>query len=114
MTKYISVPLGISVSLFLMYFIVTSGKNGQDGYIAFSLDVFNLCTIIGLFILLYKNENTDAAAFGESVRANISTLIVALLINLVISATNIGDRVRPLLGDITGGATGHKDVQKTT
>ncbi len=114
MTKYTSIPLGISVLLFLIYFIITSGKNGQDGYIAFSLDVFNLCTIIGLFILLYKNENTDAAAFGESVRANISTLIVALLINLVISATNVGDRVRPLLGDVTGGATVHNGMQKTS
>jgi hypothetical protein len=59
--------------------------------VTFTLDVFNFCTIVALFILLALHEQTTAAGFGKAMRTNIPRVVAALLIKLVYSAKNIWD-----------------------
>lgn len=55
----------------------------RQDYISVALDFFNATDITCLFVILYRYERASDAAFGKVMRDNISTVIVARLINLI-------------------------------
>jgi len=61
----------------------------EQTYISVALAFFNTSAISSLFYILYKSEKFSAAKFGSIVRDNISTVIVALLINLIRTTVEI-------------------------
>jgi hypothetical protein len=61
----------------------------KQSFIAVGVDCFNAAAILSLFIVLYNTEKVSAAKFGSVVRANISTIIIALLISMIGSIFDI-------------------------
>ncbi|MBO0903903.1 hypothetical protein [Jiella sonneratiae] len=97
MSKYSSVPLFLSVVyFFILLFFDHSTRPSGTAYLADVLDLFNAATIAGLFVLLAKHEKSDAKTFGDEVRANMSTLLIALLINFLLSATTVFRQISDL------------------
>jgi hypothetical protein len=94
MPKSITIPVIISIVALFVYLAIYRNANPPlttPAYVTFTLDVFNFCTIIALFIILFLHEQTTPAQFGNAMRTNIPTVVAALLINLVYSAKNIWD-----------------------
>jgi hypothetical protein len=89
MPKSVTIPVVVSIIALFVY--LTIYRNATPAYVTFTLDVFNFCTIVALFIILSLHERTTAADFGKAMRTNIPTVVAALLINLVYSAKNIWD-----------------------
>ena len=94
MPKSVTVPVVVSIIALFVYLTIYRNANPPltaSAYLTFTLDVFNFCTIIALFVILSLHERTTAADFGKAMRTNIPTVVAALLINLVYSAKNIWD-----------------------
>lgn len=68
--------------------------NRQD-YINVALNFFTVTAIICLFVIFYRYEKADDAAFGSVVRNNISTIIIALLIQFIGTIIDIVTRFSP-------------------
>lgn len=71
-----------------MYWALTNGSvppKTQQDYITVGLSVFNLVALAMFIGLLAWHEKTPDAEFGKVVRANISTILAALFLNLVIT-----------------------------
>jgi hypothetical protein len=94
MPKSVTIPVVVSIIALFVYFTIYRNANPPlttPAYVTFTLDVFNFCTIVALFVILSLHERTTAADFGKAMRTNIPTVVAALLINLVYSAKNIWD-----------------------
>ena len=94
MPKSVTIPVVVSIIALFVYLTIYRNANPSlttSAYVTFTLDVFNFCTIIALFVVLSLHEQTTAADFGKAMRTNIPTVVVALLINLVYSAKSIWD-----------------------
>jgi hypothetical protein len=94
MPKSVTIPVVVSIIALFVYLIIYRNANPPlttPAYVTFTLDVFNFCTIVALFVILSLHERTTAADFGKAMRTNIPTVVAALLINLVYSAKNIWD-----------------------
>jgi hypothetical protein len=94
MPKSVTIPVVVSVIALFVYFAIYRNANPPlttPAYVTFTLDVFNFCTIVALFVILSLHEQTTPAQFGNAMRTNIPTVVAALLINLVYSAKNIWD-----------------------
>ena len=64
-------------------------------YISVALDCFTISAIVCLFIIFYRYEKENNEAFGEVVRNNISTVVIALLIQFIGTGIDIFSRFRP-------------------
>ena len=94
MPKSVTIPVVVTIIALFVYLTIYRNANpplNTSAYVTFTLDVFNFCTIVALFIILALHERTTAADFGRTMRTNIPTVVAALLINLVYSAKNIWD-----------------------
>ena len=94
MPKSVTIPVVVTIIALFVYLTIYRNANpplNTSAYVTFTLDVFNFCTIVALFIILALHERTTAADFGKAMRTNIPTVVAALLINLVYSAKNIWD-----------------------
>jgi hypothetical protein len=94
MPKSVTIPVVVSIIALFVYLAIYRNANPPlttPAYVTFTLDVFNFCTIVALFVILSLHERTTAADFGKAMRTNIPTVVVALLINMVYSAKNIWD-----------------------
>lgn len=68
----------------------------EQEYIHATLSFFSLSTILSLLYILYKGERYSDQDFGAMLRSNLTTVVVALLINLVVIAVDIRDYFWPL------------------
>ena len=79
----------LGVAVFAFVHSGTVPPKTEQNYISVALAFFNASAILCLFYILYKSEKETAAKFGAIIRDNISTVIVALLINLISTAVDI-------------------------
>ena len=85
----------VSVAGLLIYAWTTHGADPaptKQDYVGVALDFFNAAAILCLFAILYRSEAQSAKEFGKIMRDNISTVVVALLINLITTAVDIYER----------------------
>lgn len=88
MPKSLTVSLVVAFSALAIYWWTTNGTSPakmQEDYISVTLGAFNLAAIIAFFVILAKHESAAPDAFGKVVRDNISTVVAALIINVVIT-----------------------------
>lgn len=94
-------PRSITVSLlaalagataFSFYSLFIGATRTQADDTSVALAFFNASAVLCLFVILYRNEHASHEQFGRIIRANISTIIVALLIDLIGTVVNIGFR----------------------
>ena len=55
----------------------------KQTYVTVAISFFNAAAIFSLFVILFRSERFTNEAFGEIIRNNIATIILALLINFV-------------------------------
>lgn len=65
----------------------------RDDFIALAMAGFNCAAILSVIVILALCEKETNASFGRVVRANLSTIIVALIISFIGSIFNIVDRL---------------------
>lgn len=75
----------LGVGLFAVLNFDADPAISRQTYISVALAFFNTTAIVCLFYLLYDAEKATAEQFGNLMRNNIATVIVALVINLMIS-----------------------------
>ena len=93
MPKSVTIPVVVSIIALFVYFTIYRNANPPlttPAYVTFTLDVFNFCTIVALFIILSLHEQTTAADFGKAMRTNIPTVVAALLITWSIRRKTFG------------------------
>jgi len=98
MPKSVTIPVAVSIIALFVYLAIHANTNpplATPAYVTFTLDVFNFCTIGALFVILHLHERSTAADFGKVIRANLPTVVVALLINMAYSAKSIWDALVP-------------------
>lgn len=88
MPRSLTFSLIVAVLGLGLYFFWTAG-NGvpktQSEIIAVALNFFNISAILCLFYILARRERASAEEFGQVMRDNISTIVVALFINLIMT-----------------------------
>lgn len=99
MPKSVSVSLLVSLAGVLLFAWLRaddpSGAPSREDYIAVAVNLFNASALISLFVILYVYEKQTDAVFGQAMRANIATVIVAMLINLVGTSLDVADLFLP-------------------
>ena len=86
MPKSIAISLAVSLLGTLLFALTNLNSTPpitEQTYVSVGLGFFNATAIICLFVILYQSEKESADKFGETIRDNIATVIVALLINLI-------------------------------
>lgn len=54
-----------------------------------------------MLVILYSKENSSPEKFGNAIRENISTFLVALLVNMILGFANIWEKLAPLINPQT-------------
>jgi hypothetical protein len=67
----------------------TSPPPGKQAYTSVAVEVFNFSALAIFMWILYRSEKKSAEDFGKVIRANISTIVVALLISLISSFIDV-------------------------
>ena len=78
MPKSVTIPVVVTIIALFVYLTIYRNANpplSTSAYVTFTLDVFNFCTIVALFIILALHERTTAADFGKAMRTNIPTVV---------------------------------------
>lgn len=71
------------VAVFAFMNSASAPPPSEQTYVSVALAFFNASAILSLFVILYRSERETAEKFGSIIRDNVSTVIVALLINLI-------------------------------
>ena len=69
MPKSVTIPVVVSIIALFVYFTIYRNANPPlttPAYVTFTLDVFNFCTIVALFIILSLHETDDGRGFWQS------------------------------------------------
>ena len=68
MPKSVTIPVVVSIIALFVYLTIYRNANPPlttPAYVTFTLDVFNFCTIVALFIILSLHERTTAADLAK-------------------------------------------------
>jgi hypothetical protein len=105
--------LSTAVSLFaaiLAAIVYPFAHKTEQGYptpgetVSVSLDVFTLVAIVCILILLYRYRRASDADFAGMIKDNLSTIIPALLLNLIHAFYGlIATLIEPAIAAIAGG-----------
>ncbi len=92
MPKSLTISLAAALIGVAVYYFWTFG-NGvtetQNDFIAVAVNFFNISAIFCLFFILATCEKSSAEEFGGVMRDNISTIVVALFINVIMTGYDL-------------------------
>lgn len=73
----------IGVLAFYILTVDASASPDSEAFVGVALNAFNASAISCLLFILAAKEKSSAEQFGQVMRDNISTVVVALFINLI-------------------------------
>lgn len=86
MPKSFALPALLGLLGVFVFSIMNAGADvhpGRQEYIGVFITCFNFFALVTFLIILLASEKKDAAEFGKTIRENMTTVIVAVGINLV-------------------------------